>query len=272
MSSPWLQQRHPQRGGDPRHGDQRGTHIKRLFRLVPSILFCFDGDQAVMRQAAWRARSRCCRTCRTASACASCSSPRARTRQPGTRRGGRRTPSAHASPSRPAAGGVLLPATDGGRPYHPWKAKAHLATLTPRRCWRRFPDNLGLLMRQRLSGITGLSGENIGQLAHHSPAAVVHGSRSEAAPGRRRPISPPAPTTRTGPPMRRSTLRQAMARRQPPQELEQGREALGRPRSGMARRSGTKAAAATSGSATNAGKRGSPPPSTPCAPCCIIRS
>ena len=29
-------------------------HIKRLFRLVPSILFCFDGDQAG-RKAAWRA-------------------------------------------------------------------------------------------------------------------------------------------------------------------------------------------------------------------------
>ncbi|MBE1189270.1 toprim domain-containing protein, partial [Escherichia coli] len=28
-------------------------HIKRLFRLVPSILFCFDGDQAG-RKAAWR--------------------------------------------------------------------------------------------------------------------------------------------------------------------------------------------------------------------------
>lgn len=29
-------------------------HIKRLFRLVPSIIFCFDGDQAG-RKAAWRA-------------------------------------------------------------------------------------------------------------------------------------------------------------------------------------------------------------------------
>ena len=29
-------------------------HVRRLFRLVPSILFCFDGDQAG-RKAAWRA-------------------------------------------------------------------------------------------------------------------------------------------------------------------------------------------------------------------------
>lgn len=29
-------------------------HLKRLFRVVPSVLFCFDGDQAG-RKAAWRA-------------------------------------------------------------------------------------------------------------------------------------------------------------------------------------------------------------------------
>jgi DNA primase len=33
-------------------------HIKRLFRLVPNILFCFDGDQAG-RTAAWRALEAC---------------------------------------------------------------------------------------------------------------------------------------------------------------------------------------------------------------------
>lgn len=30
------------------------THIERLFRLVPDIVFCFDGDDAG-RRAAWRA-------------------------------------------------------------------------------------------------------------------------------------------------------------------------------------------------------------------------
>ena len=29
-------------------------HLKRLFRIVPSVLFCFDGD-AAGRKAAWRA-------------------------------------------------------------------------------------------------------------------------------------------------------------------------------------------------------------------------
>src|SRR5690606_25689204 len=29
-------------------------HLKRIFRIVPSVLFCFDGDQAG-RRAAWRA-------------------------------------------------------------------------------------------------------------------------------------------------------------------------------------------------------------------------
>ncbi|MEZ1376518.1 hypothetical protein QVM80_27080, partial [Enterobacter hormaechei] len=39
-------------------------------------------------------------------------------------------------------------------------------------------NNLRLLMRQRLSEITGLSGENIGQLAHHSPppSSMDHGA------------------------------------------------------------------------------------------------
>ena len=37
----------------PGHRHQR-EHLKRLFRIVPSVLFCFDGD-AAGRKAAWRA-------------------------------------------------------------------------------------------------------------------------------------------------------------------------------------------------------------------------
>ncbi|MGA4817609.1 toprim domain-containing protein [Pseudomonas aeruginosa] len=218
-------------------------HIKRLFRLVPSILFCFDGDQAG-RKAAWRARESVLPNLQDGSACASCSSPRGGPGQPGTRRGRGCLPRTH-HPAGPAAGGVLLPATDArGRPRHP-EGKAHLATLAAPPLEKIPGNNLRLLMRQRLSEITGLSGEKHRTTGAPQPAAVVHGSRSERHLGRRRLFRRQRLTTRTSPPMRRSTLRQAMARRNRARAGTRTRSP-GTARSGMARRSGTKAAAATS--------------------------
>ena len=156
-------------------------HIKRLFRLVPSILFCFDGEPAARRPGApW---SRCCRTCRTASACASCSSrgdPDSLVRAEGEDAFRARI-TQQAQPLAEYFFQQLMLEADPAT----LEGKAHLATLAAPLLEKIPGNNLRLLMRQRLSEITGLSGENIGQLAHQ-PAAVVHGSRSERHLGRRR--------------------------------------------------------------------------------------
>ena len=209
--------------------------------------------------------SRCCRTCRTASAVRFLFLPEGRDPDSLVRRGAR-MPSAHASPSRPSRWRSTLPATDaGGRPRHPGRQGP---PGDPRRAaaGEDSRNNLRLLMRQRLSEITGLSGENIGQLAN-KPAAV-HGPRSERRLGRRL--------------FRRQRLLRKRASHAPfdaaPGHVERNRASWNKDKkpwdgkSGMARRSGTKAAAATSKAPQRTPSAWSPPPSTPCAPCCIIRS
>ena len=85
-------------------------HLKRLFRIVPSVLFCFDGD-AAGRKAAWRALEQHCRTCRTGAAHASCSCRTAKIRTPRSRRGHRRLSRPHPA-ALAATGRLLLPATE----------------------------------------------------------------------------------------------------------------------------------------------------------------
>ncbi|MDF5921384.1 toprim domain-containing protein [Pseudomonas aeruginosa] len=151
-------------------------HIKRLFRLVPSILFCFDGDQAG-RKAAWRALESVLPNLQDGKRVRFLFLPEGRTRTAWYAPRARCLPRTH-HPAGPAAGGVLLPATDaGGRPRHPGRQGP---PGDPRRAaaGEDSGNNLRLLMRQRLSEITGLSGENIGQLAHHSPppSSMDHGA------------------------------------------------------------------------------------------------
>ncbi len=84
-------------------------HLKRLFRVVPSVLFCFDGDQAG-RKAAWRALES------ALSRALSVPARRRRPGQPGPRRRHRRLHGPHQS-ARPTAGRLLLRAVEHrGRP------------------------------------------------------------------------------------------------------------------------------------------------------------
>ncbi len=130
-------------------------HIKRLFRVVPSVLFCFDGDSAG-RNAAWRALEvRACRTCRTAAGCASCSSPRARTRTAWCARGHRRLPRPH-QPAGPAAGRLLLRATERrSRPTLPGGqgAPGHPGRTADRAPPRRQPARPDAPAPRRITGL-----------------------------------------------------------------------------------------------------------------------
>ncbi len=200
-------------------------HIKRLFRLVPSILFCFDGDQAG-RKAAWRALESVLPNLQDGKRVRFLFLPEGGPGQPGTRRGRGCLPRTH-HPAGPAAGGVLLPATDArGRPRHPGRQGP---PGDPRRAaaGEDSGNNLRLLMRQRLSEITGLSGENIGQLAHHSPppssmdhgaSGVLDGDDYFAASAYYENEALPCAIRRCARLWRGATA----------QELEQGQEALGR--------------------------------------------
>jgi DNA primase len=97
-------------------------HLKRLFRVVPSVLFCFDGDQAG-RKAAWRALEvDPAEACRTAAARASCSCPKAKTRTAWCAPKAP-TPSCPHQPARPAAGRLFLRATEPKPTRARWKAR-----------------------------------------------------------------------------------------------------------------------------------------------------
>ncbi|WP_009877418.1 DNA primase, partial [Pseudomonas aeruginosa] len=143
-------------------------HIKRLFRLVPSILFCFDGDQAG-RKAAWRALESVLPNLQDGKRVRFLFLPEGEDPDSLVRAEGedafRARITQQAQPLAEYFFQQLMLEADPAT----LEGKAHLATLAAPLLEKIPGNNLRLLMRQRLSEITGLSGENIGQLAHHSP-------------------------------------------------------------------------------------------------------
>lgn len=81
-------------------------HLKRLFRVVPSVLFCFDGDQAG-RKAAWRALEATLSNLQDGRRALSVPTRRRRPGQPSTRRGYRCLHGSY-QPARTAAGRLFL--------------------------------------------------------------------------------------------------------------------------------------------------------------------
>jgi DNA primase len=120
-------------------------HLKRLFRVVPSVLFCFDGDQAG-RKAAWRALEATLPCLQDGAARASCSCPKAKTRTPGARRRHRRLQGAH-QPARPAAGRLFFQQLTEEADPRSLEGKAHMATLAAPLIDKVPGANLRTLMR-----------------------------------------------------------------------------------------------------------------------------
>lgn len=154
-------------------------HVKRLFRLVPNILFCFDGDQAG-RSAAWRALESTLPHLQDGRRARFLFLPEGEDPDSLVRREGtdafRARITQHAQPLADYFFQHLMEEADP----RSLEGKAHLVTLaTP--LLERIPGaNLRALMRQRLSEITGLSGEALGQLAQQTPQPAP---TSEAPPG-----------------------------------------------------------------------------------------
>ncbi|MBW3506720.1 DNA primase [Pseudomonas sp. NKUCC02_KPG] len=144
-------------------------HMKRLFRVVPSVLFCFDGDQAG-RNAAWRALEAtlpCLQDGRRARFLflPEGEDPDTLVRSEGTDAFKARI-NQHAQP---LADYFFQQLTEEADPRS-LEGKAHMATLAAPLIDKVPGANLRTLMRQRLSEITGLTSETVSQLAQNAPS------------------------------------------------------------------------------------------------------
>ncbi len=139
-------------------------HIKRLFRLVPNILFCFDGDQAG-RKAAWRALEACLPSLQDGRRVRFLFLPEGEDPDSLVRQEGAEAFRARISQqAQPLAEYFFRHLMEEADPAT-LEGKAHLATLASPLLDKLPGANLRALMRQRLGEITGLSGESLGALA-----------------------------------------------------------------------------------------------------------
>ena len=138
-------------------------HIKRLFRLVPNILFCFDGDQAG-RKAAWRALESALPNLQDGRKIRFLFLPEGEDPDSLVRAEGPDAFRARlAHQAQPLADYFFQQLMQEADPST-LEGKAHLATLAGP-LLEKIPGNtLRLLMRQRLGQLTGLSGEALNQL------------------------------------------------------------------------------------------------------------
>ncbi|MEX3774212.1 DNA primase [Pseudomonas sp. MYb118] len=143
-------------------------HLKRLFRVVPNVLFCFDGDQAG-RNAAWRALEATLSSLQDGRRARFLFLPEGEDPDTLIRSEGtdafRARINQHAQP---LADYFFQQLTEEADPRS-LEGKAHMATLAAPLIDKVPGANLRALMRQRLLEITGLSGEAVSQLVHNAP-------------------------------------------------------------------------------------------------------
>ncbi len=232
-------------------------HMKRLFRVVPNVLFCFDGDQAG-RNAAWRALEAtlpCLQDGRRARFLflPEGEDPDTLVRSEGTDAFRARI-NQHAQP---LADYFFQQLTEEADPRS-LEGKAHMATLAAPLIDKVPGANLRTLMRQRLTEITGLNSEAVNQLVHSAPRRR-HRLMTRASITTRCRISPTIINpNRITPPSRNGH------RKNPAVAARNG-----------TRNPGTRTASAAI--ATSHVPRACRPPSNhqhwpPCAPCCITRN
>lgn len=138
-------------------------HLKRLFRVVPSVLFCFDGDQAG-RKAAWRALEATLPSLQDGRRARFLFLPEGEDPDTLVRSEGTDAFRARINQqAQPLADYFFQQLSQEADPRS-LEGKAHLATLAAPLIDKIPGANLRTLMRQRLTEITGLSGESLGQL------------------------------------------------------------------------------------------------------------
>jgi DNA primase len=150
-------------------------HLKRLFRIVPSVLFCFDGD-AAGRNAAWRALEATLSSLQDGRRARFLFLPEGEDPDTLVRSEGtdafRARINQHAQP---LADYFFQQLSEEADPRS-LEGKAHLMTLAAPLIDKIPGNNLRALMRQRLTEIPGLSGET------QSPMASTARSTQHATP------------------------------------------------------------------------------------------
>jgi len=142
-------------------------HLKRLFRIVPSVLFCFDGD-AAGRKAAWRALEATLPNLQDGRRARFLFLPEGEDPDSLVRHEGTDAFLARIQQqAQPLADYFFQQLSEEADPRS-LEGKAHLATLAAPLIEKIPGTNLRTLMRQRLAEITGLHGETPQQM---SPAA-----------------------------------------------------------------------------------------------------
>ncbi len=155
-------------------------HIKRLFRLVPSILFCFDGDSAG-RKAAWRALEACLPSLQDGRRARFLFLPDGEDPDSLIRHEGADAFRARLQQqARPLTDYFFQQLMEEADPST-LEGKAHLATLAAPLIERIPGANLRTLMRQRLGELSGLDGDSL-QALSSSDAAAPPPSHDSAAP------------------------------------------------------------------------------------------
>ena len=156
-------------------------HLKRLFRIVPSVLFCFDGD-AAGRNAAWRALESTLSSLQDGRRARFLFLPDGEDPDTLVRAEGTDALRARINQhAQPLADYFFQQLSEEADPRS-LEGKAHLVTLAAPLIDKIPGNNLRALMRQRLSEITGLSGEALSQVASSprspapSPASPAPGS------------------------------------------------------------------------------------------------
>ncbi|MDP3978751.1 MAG: DNA primase [Pseudomonas sp.] len=153
-------------------------HLKRLFRIVPSVLFCFDGD-AAGRNAAWRALEATLPSLQDGRRARFLFLPDGEDPDTLVRSEGTDAFRARINQqAQPLADYFFQQLSEEADPRS-LEGKAHLVTLAAPLIDKIPGNNLRTLMRQRLSEITGLSGETLSQMAPATKSSA-HSSTSPA--------------------------------------------------------------------------------------------
>lgn len=148
-------------------------HLKRLFRVVPSVLFCFDGD-AAGRKAAWRALESTLPNLQDGRRARFLFLPDGEDPDSLVRHEGTDAFLARIQQqAQPLADYFFQQLSEEADPRS-LEGKAHLATLAAPLIEKIPGANLRTLMRQRLGEITGLHGDALQQMSAAAPTAAPH--------------------------------------------------------------------------------------------------
>ncbi len=147
-------------------------HLKRLFRVVPHVLFCFDGDQAG-RKAAWRALEATLPNLQDGRRARFLFLPEGEDPDTLVRAEGTDAFQARIHQHAQPLADYFFEQLGSEADPRSLEGKAHMATLAAPLIEKIPGANLRQLMRNRLKEITGLDVQQMEQLAQKAPAPSV---------------------------------------------------------------------------------------------------